>query len=85
MEFDQNLLHEIASMPDADLKNGIFKVAQNMGVDPMMASVYLSDMEKIRNAISGLTEEDLQKICHHLGEDQVNEIVSNIKNEMGKG
>lgn len=84
MDFDQNLIRDIASMPDEALKSGIVQVAQNMGIDPMMAGAYLSDMGKIRSAISNLTEEDLQKICHQLGEDQVNEIISNIKNEMGK-
>jgi hypothetical protein len=84
MDFDKDLMREIAAMPDEALKNGIFKVAQNMGVDPMMASAYLSDMGRIKNAISGLTEEDLEKICQNFGEDRINDIVSNIKNELGK-
>ncbi len=82
MEFDEKLIREIAGLDDAALKDGIQRVCMEMGVDPHLAGAYLGDMNKIRSAIMGLKEEDLKKICDHLGEDRVNDIITGIRSEL---
>lgn len=81
MDKEQDLIRQIGAMNDDALRSGLGKVAESMGIAPSLASMYLSDMTKIRETLSGLTPEDLQKITANLGEENMNQILDNLKGE----
>lgn len=85
MDSDQKFIQEILSLDDKTLSEGILRVASGMGVDPKVAGMYLGDMGKIRQAVSSLTPEDLGQIRKNLGEEKVNDIISNIRRDLGEG
>lgn len=79
MNSEQDLLREIAALDDDALRDGIGRVAKSMGFDPSLAAAYLGDMGKIRETVLGLTPEDLQKIRESVGEDNMNQIITGIR------
>lgn len=81
MDNERDLIRQIGLMDDDTLRAGLGKVAESMGVSPSLASMYLSDMTKIRETLSGLTPEDLQKITASLGEENMNQILDQLKGE----
>ena len=52
-----------------------------MGIAPNLAAMYLSDMKRIRETLSSLTPEDLQKITANLGDENMNQILGSLKGE----
>lgn len=81
MDREQDLIRQLGAMDDDALRAGLGKVAESMGIAPSLASRYLADMDKIRETISGLTPEDLQKITANLGEENMNQILDSLKGE----
>ncbi len=81
MDKEQDLIRRIGGMDDDALRAGLGKVAESMGIAPNLASMYLSDMTKIRETLSALTPEDLQKITANLGEENMNQILDQLKGE----
>ncbi len=81
MEREQDLIRQIAEMDDNTLRDGLGKVAESMGIAPSLAAMYLSDLDKIRETIMGLSTEDLQKISANLGEENMNRILDDLKGE----
>lgn len=82
MDNSKDLIDQIAALDDETLKNTIESVARNMGFDPNLAAVYLSDMGKIRRTVQNLTEEDLDKVKKSLGEEVMEDIVQNLRLEI---
>ncbi len=81
MDREESLKRELCAMDDQALRAGLGKVAEHMGIAPNLAAMYLSDMTKIRETLSALTPEDLQKITANLGEDNMNQILDSLKGE----
>ena len=81
MDRQQELIRQIDTLDDDALRAGLGKVAQSMGIAPNLASMYLSDMKRIRETLSSLTPEDLQKITANLGEENMNQILGSLKGE----
>ncbi len=81
MDREQDLIREIASMDDHTLREGLSRVADRMGIAPNLAALYLSDLGKIRETVSGLTAEDLEKIRQHVGEENMNQILDGLKGD----
>ncbi|MBE6713533.1 MAG: hypothetical protein E7580_08530 [Ruminococcaceae bacterium] len=81
MDREQDLIRELASMDDEALREGLGRVAESMGIAPGLAARYLSDMGKIRETVLGLTPEDLGKIRDHLGEENMNQILNEIRRD----
>ena len=81
MELDRNLLQEIGNMDDETLRGVIGSICSNMGLDPKMASAYLSDMGKIKKTVMGLTEEDLNRVEQALGEENTRNLVETLRRE----
>ncbi len=84
MESNKELIDQIIAFDDETLKNTLGSVARNMGIDPNLAAVYLSDMGKIRQAVQNLTDEDLNRVKESLGEETVGDIIQNIRQEIEK-
>ncbi|MBR5295217.1 MAG: hypothetical protein IKU24_01350 [Clostridia bacterium] len=83
MDLEQELIGKIAALDDETLRKSIGSVAKNMGFDPNLAALYLTDMDKIREAVKNLKPEDLTRVKENLGEDTVDEIIKNIRSELG--
>ena len=81
MDRQQELIRQIDTLDDDALRAGLGKVAQSMGIAPNLASMYLSDMKRIRETLSSLTPEDLQKITANLGDENMNQILGSLKGE----
>lgn len=81
MDRQQELIRQIDALDDDALRAGLGKVAQSMGIAPNLASMYLSDMKRIRETLSSLTPEDLQKITANLGEENMDQILGSLKGE----
>ena len=81
MEREQDLIRELAAMDDETLRQGLGRVAESMGIAPGLAARYLSDLGKIRETVLGLTPDDLQKIRDYLGEENMNQILRDIRSE----
>ena len=81
MDRQQELIRQIDTLDDDALRAGLGKVAQSMGIAPNLASMYLSDMTRIRETLSSLTPEDLQKITANLGDENMNQILGSLKGE----
>ncbi len=84
MEYGKELIDQISALDDETLKNSLGSVARNMGFDPNLANMYLSDMTKIRQAVQNLTDEDLKRVQESLGEEMMNDIIQNIRAEIEK-
>ena len=81
MDREQELIRQIGTLDDDALRAGLGKVAESMGIAPNLAAMYLSDMKRIRETLSSLTPEDLQKITENLGEENMNQILGSLKGE----
>ena len=81
MDQEQKIIREIAEMDDASLRRSLGKVAESMGIAPSLAAAYLSDLDKIRETVCGLTGEDLQKIRTSLGDENMDRILSDLKGD----
>jgi hypothetical protein len=81
MDREQELIRQIGTLDDDALRAGLGKVAQSMGIAPNLAAMYLSDMKRIRETLSSLTPEDLQKITENLGDENMNQILGSLKGE----
>jgi hypothetical protein len=79
MDQEKQIIHEIAEMDDAALRDGLKKVAESMGIAPEIAGMYLSDLEKVRETVLGLTAEDLQAIRSNLGDESMDRILENLR------
>ena len=82
MELDRELLNQIHAMDDKALSSGIQKIAQNLGVDPMLAKMYLGDTEKVKQAVANLSQEDLNRICQAIGQDNAEKLAREIRREV---
>ena len=83
MELEQELLRQITSMDDDALRKSLTSIAQKMGVNPSLAALYFSDLDKIRKAAVNLSEKDLQKVRESLGDEKMNALAQEIRREAG--
>ena len=82
MELDRHLLEKICLLDDDTLAATIGSVAQSMGVNPALASMYLTDMSKVKSAVQNLTQSDLDRITDAFGEETTEKLVENIRREV---
>lgn len=82
MEIDPMLLKKVQEIDEAQLKDSITRVADEMGVNEMKTKFYLSDMKRVKEAISSIQKEDLEKIARSLGDETWQKLVQNIGNEV---
>ena len=62
MQIDRASLERLLSLNDRQLKMIITKLAQDSGIDPSSLNINPSDVQSIRRALSGITDEDINKI-----------------------
>ena len=62
MQLDRNALEKLLSLNDRQLKNVIQRLATENGIDLSSFPINPSDIQSIRLALSGATDEDLKKI-----------------------
>ncbi len=82
MELDRDLLEKIRLLDDDKLRLAIGNVAQSMGIDPNMAAAYLGDMQKIKDTVASLKQEDLNQIQNALGQENTEKLVEKIRSEV---
>ena len=84
MELEQEIRELLATLDDDALRKTLASIAQKMGVNPSLAALYFSDLDKIRKAAANLNEEDLQKVRESLGDEKMNALAQEIRKEAGK-
>lgn len=82
MEIDPMLLKKVQEIDETRLKDSIARVADEMGVGEMKTKFYLSDMKRVKEAISSIQKEDLEKIARTLGDETWQKLMQNITNEV---
>jgi hypothetical protein len=82
MELDRHLLEQISLLDDDTLAATIKGVAQSMGMNPALTSMYLTDMSKVKSAVQNLTQSDLDRITDAFGEETTEKLVENIRREV---
>ena len=79
MEIDKRqIMNKLDGINDEELKNIVRSIAKCAGVSDRRAERAVSDISKLRNSLSGMSEKDLQNALSMLDEDTVN----NIKRQM---
>ena len=84
MEFDRDLLAKIRQLDDESLRSTIESVAKEMGVDPDLTRLYLSDMGKIKDTVASLKEEDWNRVQSAMGEENTKALMDTIRREVKK-
>jgi hypothetical protein len=82
MEFDRDLLLKIRQLDDNSLRSTIENVAREMGVDPDLTRLYLSDMGKIKETVATLSEEDFLRVQSAVGEENTKVLMDTIRREV---
>ena len=62
MQLDRNALEKLLSLNDRQLKSVIQRLASENGIDLSSFPINPSDIQSVRTALSGATDEDLRKI-----------------------
>lgn len=63
MQIDRASLERLLSLNDRQLKSFITKLAADSGIDPATFNINLQDVQSIRSALSGATDDDLAEIA----------------------
>ncbi len=82
MEFDRDLLAKIRQLDDSSLRSTIENVAREMGLDPDLTRLYLSDMSKIKETVATLSEEDWNRVQGAMGEENTKTLMDTIRREV---
>ncbi len=62
MQIDRNALNRILGMNDEQLRTLITQIAQETGIDPAALGLNPQNIASVRQALSGATESDIQKL-----------------------
>ena len=62
MQIDRSALEKLLSLNDRQLQFFITKLATESGIDPATFNIDLRDVQSIRRALSGATEQDLELV-----------------------
>lgn len=82
MEMDRELLEKIRLLDDESLRRVIGNVAEGMGLDPQITAPYLADMGRIKETVAGLSQEDLNRIRGAIGEENTQNLMTQIQKEV---
>lgn len=66
MQLDQKMLQKMLSLNDEQLKGIILSLAENSGLDLSSFNISPNDINSIRTALSGATDEDLRRASEQL-------------------
>lgn len=76
MQLDRKMLQRMLSLSDRQLTDVIRSLAENSGLDLSEFHISPDDVNSIRTALSGATDEDLRRATQQLNE---------FRNKDGKG
>lgn len=62
MQIDRNALNRILGMNDDQLRALIMQIAQETGIDPAALGLNTQNIADVRQALSGATDNDIQKL-----------------------
>lgn len=62
MQIDRSALEKLLSLNDRQLQYFITKLATESGIDPATFNMDLRDVQSIRRALSGATDQDLELV-----------------------
>ncbi len=62
MQIDQRAIRRLLSMSDEQLTAFMTQIAQEAGIDPGSFGIRPGDIQSIRQALGGATEEDIRKM-----------------------
>ena len=62
MQIDRSALEKLLSLNDRQLQYFITKLATESGIDPATFNMDLKDVQSIRRALSGATDQDLELV-----------------------
>ena len=85
MELDETLKQKILALDNDALERSVLAVARQMGVDEKKARSRMGDPEKVKRALEGLKQKDLDRIAARLGEEKSAELMQAVKREMKDG
>ena len=63
MQIDRTSLDKLLSLNDRQLQHFITKLAADSGIDPATFNIDLRDVQSIRSALSGATDNDLALVA----------------------
>ena len=63
MQIDRESLERLLTLNDRQLKAFIGKIAADSGIDPASFNINTSDVQSIRRALMGASDEDLARIA----------------------
>lgn len=66
MQLDKNTLTKLLSLDDRSLWQAIVLIAKESGFDLSQKNIRPEDIAKLRTALSGATEKDIQKAAEQL-------------------
>ncbi len=82
MSFDKNDLDSVKKLSKDEFHTKLSNAVQKAGIEPTISNMLLKDTEKIRKAISSLSEKDLAQISQTLQKNNMGQIENIIKNEI---
>ncbi len=62
MQLDKNMLNRLLTMNDDQLTSFIQKIASESGIDPAVLGINPNNIQSIRQALGGATEEDIRQL-----------------------
>ena len=62
MQLDRNMLNRLLSMNDEQLSAFIRSIAMESGIDPSQLGIHPENIQSIREALGGATEEDIKQL-----------------------
>ena len=63
MQIDRDSLQRLLTLNDRQLKGFITKLAADSGIDPASFNINVSDVQSIRRALMGASDDDLARIA----------------------
>ncbi len=82
MSFDKNDLNKILSLSPEEFDKKLTSALNSSGIDGKVAKMVMKDTSKIRNALSGLSEKDLQGITEVMKKNNLGQLENIIKKEI---
>lgn len=62
MQLDRNMLNRLLSMNDEQLSAFIRSIAVESGIDPAQLGLHPENIQSLRQALGGTTEEDIKQL-----------------------
>ena len=84
MSFDKNDLNKILSLSPEEFDKKLSGAIKASGIDEKISSSLLKDTKRVRSALAGLSEKDLENISEIIKKNNLGQIETIIKSEINR-